>query len=114
MSAIQETNFVCDVDACVLFIDFVYSAYGDRLVKVVSLLMRRTLGARVDLVHVNVRWVLIVADIAVKSVTVRVIVVYAPNDQSERCLFFHKLGPFLMNPARLVLIGNWNVTWTQR
>lgn len=51
--------------------------------------MNRTLGMRVDLVHVDsgVR-----ADIAVKNRSFRVIVVYVPNDQTEHCSFFRQLG----------------------
>lgn len=46
VAAIQETHFVCDVDACVLASDFlVYAAYGDRHASGVSLIVSRPLNA---------------------------------------------------------------------
>lgn len=52
VAAIQETLFVCNVDACVLETDFVvYSAYGERQARGISLLVKRTLDAKMNLVH---------------------------------------------------------------
>ena len=47
------------------------------------------------------------ADVAVKSFEFRVVVVYARNCFSERRSFFRRLGPFLYDPKRLVLVGDW-------
>lgn len=51
VAAILERHFVCDVVARVLSSDFiVYSAYGNQLARPVSLLVKRSLRVRVDLV----------------------------------------------------------------
>lgn len=50
----------------------------------------------------------IAANITVKSGSFPVVVVYAPSNQTRRVLQFRLLEPFLANPARLVLIGDWN------
>lgn len=60
---IQETDCVCEVDVRALSSDYVIcSAYGDQLARNVSLRVKRTLGARVDLVHVDLGVWLIVTD----------------------------------------------------
>lgn len=52
VAAIQKTHFVCKVDVCSLFFDFiVYSAYGVQSAREVSLLIKCFLDARVDLVQ---------------------------------------------------------------
>lgn len=61
-----------------------YSAYSDQLASGVSLLLRRTLDARVELVHVDSGGMLIVANIAVNNSSFQFDAVYAPNDQTER------------------------------
>lgn len=66
MGVTEMPNFVCNVDACVLSNDFVYSAYGNRQARGISLLVKRNLGTRVDLIHVDAGGRLIVVDIAVK------------------------------------------------
>lgn len=49
---------VCDVFDRVLSRDFVdYSADGDRQARIVSLLVKRTMRAWVDLVHIGAGWV---------------------------------------------------------
>lgn len=54
--------------ASVLSNDFVvYSAYGDRQARGVSLLVKHSLGARVDLVYVDAEGWLVMANIAVSS-----------------------------------------------
>lgn len=51
---IQATHFVCEVDARVLYSNFlIYPAYGVRLISGVSMLVKRSLDAIVDLVHVD-------------------------------------------------------------
>lgn len=56
--AIQETRFVCKVDAHVLSNDFVvYSAYKSRSARELSLLVKHSLDMRVDLVYIGARWV---------------------------------------------------------
>lgn len=51
----------------------------------------------------------IASKIAVKNGSFPVVVVDAPSNQTERVLQFRLLGSFLANPARLVLLGDWNV-----
>lgn len=54
VSEIQETHLFAKLIACVLSRDFVvYSVYGDRLARGVSLMNKRTLGSRVNLVYVH-------------------------------------------------------------
>lgn len=48
------------------------------------------------------------ANIAVSSSSLRVIVVYAPNDQTERVCFCLRLRPFLVESLHLVLTGDLN------
>lgn len=98
VTAIEETHFVCRVDAHVLPSDFVvYSAYGDRLARDVSLLVKHTLDAKVDLVYVDGSgegWL--------------IVVVYMPNEQMKCVMFFHQLGPFLVDSTGFVLMEDWN------
>lgn len=78
VAALQETHFVWKVDVN----DYVvYLAHEDHLARGVSLVVKRTLDTKVELVHVDARgWEsLIVADIAVNS-SFQVVAVYAPND----------------------------------
>lgn len=49
------------------------------------------------------------AHTVVKSGLFWLVEVYAPNDQMEIILFFRQLRKFLVDSARLVLIGDWNV-----
>lgn len=73
IAVIQETHFVLNVDVGVLSNDFlVYSAYGVRRARGVSLLIKRTLDEKADLVHI--------VDIAVKSASLRHVALHAPND----------------------------------
>ena len=48
------------------------------------------------------------ADVAVKSFEFRVVAVYALNCAGERRSFFRRLGPFLDDSKRLVLMDDWN------
>lgn len=61
-------------------------------------------GARVDLVLVDARVRLVVADIAVRSSSFRAVTVYVPNDQTLRAVFSRRLGSFLVDPPRLVTL----------
>ena len=64
----QETHFVCVVDCRVLENDFVvFSAYGSRSSAWVSLLIRRSFDADVDVVFAGDKGRLVVADVAVKK-----------------------------------------------
>lgn len=84
VATIQETHFACNIDSCVLSDNFVvYSAYGNQQARGVSLLVKCTPDAKVDLVHTNAEGRMIVADIAVESGLFRVIVVYARNNRDE-------------------------------
>ena len=51
---------------------------------------------------------LLVADVAVKTFEFRIAVVYAPSSAAERRLLLRRLGPFLDDPKRTVLAGDWN------
>jgi len=105
VAALQETHFVCQADERVLTDDyFVFSAYGDRNARGVSLLVKRSLGASVNVAAGR----LIVADVAVNSRKFRIVVVYAPNTPGGRVPFFRDLGPYLTFSERLVLVGDWN------
>lgn len=49
VTTIEETQFVCETDACVLSSEFVvHSGYGDQRDKGVFLLVKRTLGTKMD------------------------------------------------------------------
>ena len=86
----------------------VFSAYGSRASTGVSLLVRRSLDADVDVVFASDGGRLVTADVAVKSFKFRLVAVYASNIAAERISFFCRLGPFLDDTKRLVLMGDWN------
>ena len=109
IAAVQETHFTCETDCWVLEGDFVvYSAFGSRLSAGVSLLVRRSLDAIVNVVFAGDEGHLLVADVAVKTFDFRIAVVYAPNIAVERRLFLRRLGSFLDAKKRTVLVGDWN------
>ena len=109
VAAVQETHFTCGADCCGLESDFnVFSAYGSRTSVGVSLLVRHSLDADVDVVFAGDGGRLVVADVAVKSFKFCLVAVYAPNIVVERVSFFHRLAPFLDDTKRLVLMGDWN------
>ena len=86
----------------------VLSAYDSRCSVGIFLLIGRSLNANVNLVLADDRDQLVVADVSVKSFEFRVAVVYAPNIAAERVSFFRRLAPFLDDPERIVLVGDWN------
>ena len=89
VAAVQDTHFTCGADCRVLESDFiVFSAYSSRTSAGVSLL--------------------VVADVAVKSLKFRLVAVYVSNIAAERVSFFRRLVPFLDDTKRLVLMGDWN------
>ena len=47
-------------------------------------------------------------DVAVKSFEFRVAISYTPNIAAEEVFFFRQLAPFLDDPKRIVLVGDWN------
>ena len=87
----------------------IFSAYGSRSSAGVSLLIGRCLDADVNVVFAGDGGRLVVVDVAVKTFKFRVAVVYAPNIIAERASFFRWMEPFLDDPKRLVLVGDWNV-----
>ena len=87
---------------------FVVSSYGDHLSRGASLLVKRSLNARIDVVSVGSEGRFVVVDVAVRGCEFRVVAVYAPNVARERRIFFSQLGAFLTDPKRLVLLGDWN------
>ena len=109
IAALQETHFICRSDEHVFDSDYVVvSSYGDYLSRGVSLLVKRSLGARIDVVSVGSDGRCVVVDVAVRDCEFRVVAVYAPNRARERRVFFSQLGSFLTDPKQLVLVGDWN------
>ena len=93
--ALQEAHFVCQADERVLMDDFVvYLAYGDRRSRGISLLVKRSLGATVDVVFAGVAGRLLVADVALNS-RFWIVTVYAHITPGEKVSFFWELGPLL-------------------
>ena len=108
---VHETHFTCGVVCRVLEDDYVVlSAYGSRSSVGVSLLIGRGFNADINFVLVDDGVRLVVAYVAVKRSEFRVVAVYAPNIPAERVFFFRRLAPFLDDPKRIVLVGDWNVT----
>ena len=106
---VQETHFTCETDCRVLESDFVvYSAFGSRLSAGVSLLVGRSLDAIVNIVFAGDGGRLLVADVAVKTFEFQIAVVHAPSIAAERRFFFRRLGSFLDDSKRTVLVGDWN------
>ena len=85
----------------------VFSAYGSRSSAGVSLLFGSSLDTDVDVIFAGDGGRLVVADVAVKSLKFRLVVVYAPIIAAEWISFFRQLAPFLDNSKRLVLMGDW-------
>lgn len=76
LAAIQESHFATTsmlVFSLETFFKFIYSAYGDGQARGVSLLVKHSLDVRLEFVHVDARCQLVVADIAVKSGSFRVV-----------------------------------------
>ena len=86
----------------------VFSAFGSRCSAEVSLLVGCSLDAIVNLVFADDGGWLIVADVAMKTFEFQVVAVYTPNLPGERRSNFRWLGPFLDDPKRTVLVGDWN------
>ena len=109
VAAIQETHFIpTDRFPALEENFFIFSAFGTIFARGVSLLVRRTLNPRVNVVHADGAGRLVVADVTIGKQTVRVIAVYAPNNQGERNVFFRRLEAFLDCSHRLVAMGDWN------
>ena len=109
VTAVQETHFICAADCRVLEGDFnVFSAYGSHGSAEVSLLVRRSLDANVDIVFAGDGDRLVVADVSVKSFKFCLVAVYASNIAAKRVSFFRLLAPFLDDTKLLVLMGDWN------
>ena len=109
VAAVQETHFTCGADCQVLRGDFVvYSAFGSRHSAGVSLLLGRSLDAIVNVVFAGDGGRLLVADVAVKTCKFRIAVIHAPSIAAERRVFFRRLGSFLDDSKRTVLVGDWN------
>ena len=68
IAALQETHFICRSDEHVFDSDYVVvSSYGDYLSRGVSLLVKRSLGARIDVVSVGSDGRYVVVDVAVRG-----------------------------------------------
>ena len=93
VAEVQETHFTCSTECRVLERDFnVFSAYGSHTSAGVSLLAGRSLDADVDVVFVGDGGRLVVADVAVKSLTFRLVAVYMSNIAAEWVSFFRRFG----------------------
>ena len=109
VAAVQETHFTCGADCRVMESDFnVFLAYSSRTSARFSLLVGCSLDADVDVVFAGDEGRLVVADVAVKSFKFRLVAVYTSNIAAERVSLFRRLAPFLDDPKRLVLMGDWN------
>ena len=107
--AVQETHLICATDCRMPENNFnVFSAYGNHSSVGVFLLVVRSLDADVDVVFARDGGRLVVADVAVKSFELWLVVIYAPNIAVERVSFFRRLAPCLDDSKRLVLMGDWN------
>ena len=108
VAAVQETHFACGADSRVLRGDFVvYSGFGSSHSAGVSLLVGRSLDAIVN-VFAGDGGRLVVADVAVKTFEFPIAVVHAPSIAAERRVFFRRLGSFLDDSKRTILVGDWN------
>ena len=80
VAAVQETHFVWEAHEQMLRRDFyVFSAFGDVFARGVSLLVKRSLDARVNVVYAGASGRLVVADVAVQKCEFRVVAVYAAD-----------------------------------
>ena len=93
----------------------VLSTYRSRSSVGVSLLIECSLNADIDLVLADDGCRLVVADVAVKSFEFRVAVAEAVSGWqfpgglvAEAVSFFRWLAPFVDDPQRIVLVGDWN------
>ena len=86
----------------------VLSAYGSYSSSEITWLIGHSFNADINLVIADNGGWLVVADVVVKSFEFWVVVVYAPNIAAERVFFYRRLKPFLDDPKRLVLTGDWN------
>ena len=106
---VNSRTFTCAADCRVLEDDYVVlSAYGSRRSVGFSLLIGRSLNADVNLVLADDGGGLVVADVTVKIFEFLVAAVYVPNIVAKRVSFFRRLAPFLDDPKRIILVGDWN------
>ena len=84
-------------------------AYGSRCSVGVSSLIGCSLNADVNIVLADDGDWLVVANVAVKRFEFQVVTVYTSNISAERVFFFRglALAPFLNDPKRIVLMGDW-------
>ena len=109
IAALEETHFICRADEHVLDRDYILvSSYGDRTSRGVSVLVKRSLGARIDVISAGSGGRCVVVDIAVRGHEFRVVAVYAPNVAAERRVFLSQIESFLTDLKQLVLVGDWN------
>ena len=110
VAALQETYFDWRAHGRVLMKDFlIFSAFGDAHARGVSVLVKRSLDARVNVVYAGASGRLVVVDVAVKNSEFRIVAAYAPNDIAGRRSFFRQLGSYLTDKRRrVILMGDWN------
>ena len=92
LAAVQETQLICAVDTRVMEEDFVVLSALDSRCNVGILQIGRSLNADVDLIFAGDGDRLVIADVAVKIFTFRVVRVYVPNYIGERRSFFSVVG----------------------
>ena len=107
--ALQETHFASSLDERVFRNDFtVYSSYGVPSGRGVSLLVKQSLNAVVDVIFRDDNGQLLVADLSVDEKQFRIVTVHAPNNTRKRRNFLKTLEPYLSDPKRTILMGDWN------
>lgn len=71
-------------------------------------MVSRSLDADVHIVQAGGDGRLVVAHISCSGCSFRLVWYMPPNNGRDRRSFFRQLGPFLITPRRLVLMGDWN------
>ena len=83
--ALQETHFVSSMDERVFRDDFfVFSSYGTTKGCGVTLLVKQSLDAVVNVVFRDEEGRLLVADLSVEEKQFRIVIVHAPNNTKKR------------------------------
>ena len=104
--ALQETHFVSSVDERVFRNDyFVFSSYGTTSGRGVTLLVKQSLDAVVNVVFRDEVGRLLVADLSVEEKHFRLVIVHAPCNIRKRRNFFAALEPYLTDPKRTIFSG---------
>ena len=107
--ALQETHFASSLDERVFRNHFdVFSSYGIPSGRGVSLLIRQSLEAVVNVVFRDDEGRLLVADLKIDEKQFRIVIVHAPCNTRKRRNFLTTLEPYLTDPKRTISVGDWN------